>query len=277
VATVGSQDIVSHLLIGGVNYEPVVSESVYEAVYERLILRNAGALYPGYVATQFKCPVVSDMGTGLADLALIENEYRGWWVVEVELAHHPFEGHVLPQVERLSRGRYGDVHAEYLSDRNSSLDLSRLIDLMKGVQPRVLVVINALDPRWEAPLASLAVRVQIVELFRSQWNRYSFRVTGSLPLPPPELISVCRVNDSFPRTLIVESPAALKIGLRDSISIWFEGGTTEWQRVDASNRVWLVPKGRFPFTGGLLSLHLVRESEGRFAFIPATRLGGKKS
>jgi hypothetical protein len=41
--------------------------------------------------------LTSEYGSKKPDLALIDRDYRAWWVVEVELAHHSLHHHVLPE------------------------------------------------------------------------------------------------------------------------------------------------------------------------------------
>src|SRR4051812_24691321 len=98
-------------------------------------------LFPGFVAVPFKSIVSSDSGSARADYALIENGYRSWWVVEVELSTHSLHGHVIPQVSVLANARYGADEARLLAARASHLEERRLVSLMKGLPPRVLVVV----------------------------------------------------------------------------------------------------------------------------------------
>src|ERR1051326_3116272 len=97
----------ARLLIGKEWYEGVSSTAYWEAEFENVLLRRADVLFPEYFMVEFKTEVQGDSDIGKPDFALIEKKYRIWWVVEVELAHHSFAGHVLPQVDTFASGRYG--------------------------------------------------------------------------------------------------------------------------------------------------------------------------
>src|SRR5688572_1513008 len=97
-------------------FDEIASHGHYEAEFEVVLLQEAQRLFPNYFLVDFKTPVVSesDADSRAADFALIHKTYRGWWVVEVELGHHSFEGHVLPQVRTLARAKYGAPEVEHL-------------------------------------------------------------------------------------------------------------------------------------------------------------------
>ena len=119
------------------------SAALLEAGYERIVLSQASGIFPGFVVVPFKPTVYYEGTPKQADLALIAPDYSIWFVAEIELAHHSFRGHVLPQVEVLARGRYTSEHADWLAERNPDLDRSALRAMMLGQQPRVVVVVNA--------------------------------------------------------------------------------------------------------------------------------------
>ena len=50
--------------------------------------------------------------------------------------------------------------------------------MVKGAQPRVVVVVNEDVPAWTQPIRNAGGEVLVVEVFRSLRNRHSFRVIG---------------------------------------------------------------------------------------------------
>src|SRR5687768_12685725 len=135
------------ILVHGVWYDQLADAALYEVEYERIVVDHAPSLFPQFRVVPFKCTVeAEDEDSKQPDLALISHDYRDWWVVEVELAHHDFDGHVLPQVRTLARGIYGDSHAAHLCRKAPDLDRERIESMMKGRQPKVLVVLNAPRP-----------------------------------------------------------------------------------------------------------------------------------
>jgi hypothetical protein len=257
---------VPRLFVEGQRFEPVGSRAFLELEYQALINAHSAYLFPGLTFTPFHCVVRFEGVGNAADFALIDPEYRRWWVLEVELAHHSFERHVLPQVETLANATYGPEQAAWLAERNSSLDEVALTHMMRGAQPQVLVVVNSPRPEWELQLRTWA-EMMVVEVFRSDKDRLILRQDGAEVELPSEEIGVCRVDPAFPRMLIVESPApALALGTK-ILAIDYEGEVTEWKLIEMADKVWLSPQrgGIFP-TGRFLNL--VRLPGDRLGFVP---------
>ena len=239
------------LLINGDWYEAISSDSQYESDFETMILNNSSTLFPEYIALPFKVRVESDHDTKIPDFALVDRQYRHWWVVEVEMAHHPLQNHVLPQIETFAAGNYGREHAEYLARQSTVIDLDRAYDLVRGEMPRVLVVVNQSVPSWVEPIHRLNGLLSIVEVFRSSRNQHVMRVNGDrLVSNPTNELSKCRLDPLMPRLLQVDSPAALGVTDGARVSILYKHGYTEWQRMGVSNQVWLHPIHRNPLKRG---------------------------
>ena len=98
----------ARLLFDGRFFGARTRREILESQYENLLLTNASLLFPGFHMIKFKPNVRSGTRTKQPDFALIEHNYRTWWVVEVELSHHSFKNHVLPQVEVFRTGDYTD-------------------------------------------------------------------------------------------------------------------------------------------------------------------------
>lgn len=247
-------------------FEPISSEGNYESDFERLITTRAAPLFPGYHVIPFKIRVESEEGRRMPDLALVERRYRHWWVVEVEMAHHSLRGHVIPQVEVFARGKYGQEHCDYMAEKCGELDRVALTDMIKSAQPRVLVVVNQNVPDWIEPIRRLDGLVAIVEVFRSDKNQHILKIDGDYPTGGEDsVVTSCRLDTGFVRLLQVDSPAALSVANGEKVHIRFEGRLTDWSRMDASDRVWLIPSQRNPLTTNQEYL-IVRESDGHLAF-----------
>lgn len=254
------------LFIESQRYEALASTALHEHEYQALILQYADALFPGLIVVPFNKTVYYDGVSKKADLAIIEPRYRQWWVGEVERAHHSLHGHVLPQVAILARARYGNEEADWLADRNPTLDRAALRQMMLGSQPDVVVIVNAPCPHWAAPLRPDA-GLMVVELFRSARDRYILRQNGAELEVLGDEISLCEVEAAMPRMLAVESPAELLRREDDPLEIEFEGSVAEWHLIRQADRVWLTPRRGHPFPGAR-RLRLVERSAGRLVFEP---------
>ncbi len=231
----------ARVLFNGEWFEEVSTTSLYETEFEQLVMNNSYLLYPDYVAVPFKQTVSDGYSSAKADFALIHSQYRDWWVVEVEMGHHPFTQHVLPQVTILANARYGVEQAQALCAQNSRLDVSRISDMLKGQQPRVLVVVNIPRNEWKEPLARHDALLAVFEIFRSVRNQYIFRVNGEHPPRKVDATSRCYFDRLIPRLLVVESPGVLGMATGSKVTIKYQNGMTEWTRLDTKDRVWLNP------------------------------------
>ena len=228
-------------------------------------MSRANSLFTDYHVVPFKIPVESEDGRKVPDLALIERRYRYWWVVEVEMAHHSLHGHVIPQIEVFARGKFGQEHYEYMVSKCNELNKNALADMIKGAQPRVLVVVNRAVPNWMEPIHRLDGLVAIVEIFRSGRNQHILRINGDYPSGSDDrIVSNCRLDIGMPGLLQIDSPASLGIANGEQISIELDGGLTNWSRLDISDKVWLLPAGRNPLTAS--QNYLILRNESRFFF-----------
>ena len=255
------------LLVEGETFEMLSSAALLEAEYERIVLAQAAGIFPGFSVVPFKPTVYYEGVPKQADLALIAPDYSTWWVGEVELSHHSFRGHVLPQVEVLARGRYDASHAQWLAARNPQFDIEALRAMMLGQQPRVVVIVNAPCPTWTQALAHEGAALAIAELFRSSRNRLIVRRNGADLELMDDVLSLCRVDSGMRRMLQVDSPAQL-IGLDEPLAIELEHGVSTWRLILLADRVWLSPERGSPFPPDAQTFQLVRTHEGRLRLEP---------
>ena len=173
------------------------------------------------------------------DFALIHKNYRSWWVVEVELGHHSFDGHVLPQVRTLARAKYGPTEADYLCSRNPGLDRDKIIEMFKGSHPRVLVVVNVPVDGWAEQLRAFGAKVVICQIFRSRLNRYVLRLNGEYPSENEEIITTCECDQLLHRLLAIHAPTQLPLQKNERVLLYHEGQASEWERIDTAGQVFL--------------------------------------
>jgi hypothetical protein len=260
---------VAKLIVRGEVYDSVSAASLFESDYENLLLAHANVLYPSSHLVTFKTIVSSEYGSAMADLALIDRGYRKWWVVEVELSSHSLVNHVEPQVAALSTAGYGDKEAEYLSSRHAFLRSDPLREMMRGAPPTVLVLVDEPSPSWVLALRRWDAKVGVVKLFRSETNREVLLVDGEHPESLGDLVSECRVDPLMRQSLILESPANVRMPANGRLTIIVNGGVSEWRRVDSADRVWLMPIRRCPLLPRQTQFVLVRDQEGSLTLVNA--------
>ena len=250
-------------------YEPIDPGTYYEQEFEKVLIQRSSAIFPEYFSVPFKKTVSSEYDSAKADYALIEKKYREWWIIEVELSNHSLSGHVLPQVETLVKAQYGSEEAEYLASKSDQLELNLLYNMMKGLTPRVLVVLDRPMPKWVNPLEKYDAKLAVFEILRSKHDRYIYRINGFIPSASPDVLSICRLDPNIPMLLTVCSPAVLEVDVSKPIEIFFNGRITVWSRIDISDRVWLKPEKRNPLNPKT-KYRLLRNNDGSLRLEAAT-------
>ena len=221
-------------------YDELGSGSLYEAEFERVFQQYVPKICPGFIAVPFKKTVYSDDTSARADLALIRTDYLNWWIVEVERSDHSLYGHVLPQIRTFSAAYYGREEALYLSKKSDRLNSERLFDMIRGDQPRILVVVDTPRDDWSPVLEENNAKLAVFQIFRSERDRYLFRIDGYLPTIEKPIRSPCFFEPLLPNLLRVQNPAILPADLYDKIPIYYRGKLSLWRRIDTSDKVWLI-------------------------------------
>lgn len=253
------------VLHGDTAFRAISSTALYERDYETILINNAPSLFADFHAVPFKLSMSGRNGAKKADFALIDCSYRGWWVVEVELAHHSFEGHVLPQVEVLIDADYGDEVANHLASQDSSLDVARLAGMVRGEPPSVLVIVNEPRPDWRLPLKALGASLLVVEVYRSELADHVLVADGSFPQMRSDLVSACRRHQFLRTRWVVEAPGALPAA--DEIAIGLDGRDTRWRVFKTADMVLLAPvEASDPLGAAATHVEIVEVDGHRFEF-----------
>lgn len=232
----------ARILINSEWFDEVSARALRESEFERFFIDNAVTLYPDFYTIPFKGVIIeSEYGTVKADLALIDKEYLNWWVIEVEMSRHSLNSHVLPQVEKLAKGVYGADIAKYFAQNCTELDSDRLLALMKGKQPRVMVVLDIPRPKWQEELKRYDAILSVFQVFKSQSNNIVFRLNGDYPYKFSSNQSRCEFAFLLNNFLKIESPAILNVPDKEILIVTFNGGLSEWKRIDIQDKVYLYP------------------------------------
>jgi hypothetical protein len=255
-------------------FEEIASHGYYEAEFEAILQDEAARLFDSYRLIPFKTPVTSDVDvdTRKPDFALVHKAYRSWWVVEVELGHHSLGSHVLPQVRTLARARYGSPEADYLCRQDPSLRRDKVLEMLKGDQPRVLVIVNSPTDGWAEALHPLGARVVICQIFRSRLNRHLLRLNGDYPTECEEVITSCECQKLLHRMMAIHSPADLPVEHNETILLYHEGTASAWERIDTAGAVFLHALRDHDLVPGRL-YEIVRQGDGSLAVRRSTSGG----
>ena len=230
------------LIARGHYFNRLAADALSEAEFERLVEQEAGHLFPAHFTVRFRSTVVSEFGTNRADFALVHRDYKEWWVVEVELAGHSLEQHVVPQVVGLAQAGYGAADARSLSSQDDRLSTDRLLTMMRGAQPRVLVIVNEEREGWRTVLTAIGAYMMVAEVYRSTRDSYALLVHGSIPSVDDAVVSRCMPERAMEKAFLrLLSPAALPVASGECVEVAFEDSVTLWRRLDVHDSAWLYP------------------------------------
>ena len=221
-----------------------------EAHFEDLLIQNSEMIRQDAWITRFKRKIFAQGAAARADLAIVDREYKEWFVVEVEMRRHPLYEHVLPQVRTLRDGYYGPDEAAYLIQSLPILDVNRTNDLVRGVSPKVVVIADRADAWWADVLSGADIQFMTMEIFKSETNRYIFSLDGGLPKRATDLVTYCTFNSMLPRQLQVETPAALSVSHGESLVVICDGQAIEWSRIDTKDSCYLRTRGPIRLRAG---------------------------
>ena len=223
-------------------FEEISSHGHYEAEFEKILQQESDRLFRSYHFVPFKTPVASELDCDIRvpDFALVHKSYHSWWIVEVELGHHSLKNHVLPQVRTFARARYGSHEADYLCRQEPSLHREKILDMFKGDQPHVLVIVNSPVRKWAEALRPFGAKVVVCQMFRNRFNNYMLRLNGEYPAEGEQVITRCECVPILHRMVTIHSPANLPMGPQEKVLLYHKGTASEWQRVDTATAVFLL-------------------------------------
>lgn len=236
----------SKLLILNDWYEEFEPGTYVEDDLEKTIMARSSDVFPDFYTLPLRKRIEYKGEFKEPDLCLIKKDYSEWYVIEIELAKKPFEGHTESQIRVFSNGKYNSAEiSKYLHGKNNNLDIILLKKLISKELPRVLIIVNEY-PKWADKLKKYPrTGILIFSMFDHPDGVEAYSIDGEYPI-----LEVERSRCKFPKypanTLIVSSPKILHIKDGEQIIIVDDGRKTKWERLDDGNRTYLLPKGLNP-------------------------------
>lgn len=205
-------------------------------------------ILPDFAILDF-CPyIIGDEGSRRKpDLALVDRNYGMWAVVEVELEKHSLKHHVIPQIRAFATGRYDKSHAEMLHEKDPSLDLEALDDLITYSLPEILVIVNSrsvLNDGWSVLESDYSAHLTFLESFRAMDGDVIFSISGHLPTPPPSQtikLTKCKMLNA----LVCAQPNNIPAGIGDYMCIYWNERPFMWKILRTADSVVLIPSSGF--------------------------------
>jgi hypothetical protein len=151
-----------------------------EIDFEAEVVKALTCLFPDYRCGVFAGTFLLEGDRRTADLALIHKSMSHWFVVEVELAGHSLEHHVLPQVRCFRYGEPDQTCITSLTSAFHGLSRKAATTLLQHVPRFVVVVGNLPDKRWVDALCGVDAQYLTVSVYRDRSGRMAHEVEGRL-------------------------------------------------------------------------------------------------
>lgn len=236
-----------------------------EGDFEAEVVKALCCLMPEYLCGVFAGAFVLEGERRVADLALVHKSLSHWFVVEVELAGHSLEHHVLPQVRCF---RYGDPEDSCVTSLVRAfpvLTREQAASLLSYIPRYVAVVGNLPDPTWTTKLSAVDAQLLTVSVYRDRNGRSAHEVEGRL-FVRAESLGFARFS-AIDNCLRIQRGCGLAIGNIQIVDQF--GNVAGWTVRENSGVLW-ISKDRGP---ALLAhesyVQVIRNFEGRISIRPA--------
>jgi hypothetical protein len=206
-----------------------------EPEFETHVVIALGEAYPNHHCVLFGGRFEYEGRFHCPDLALVAADFSHWFVIEVELFHHSFDGHVFPQV---SAFRYGTPQQDCQVSlaKGLGIDLSRAATLIAKVPRSVAVIVNAHHQRWRYALEAHSIQYVVMTVYGSNGSGYGIEMDGDLRATIESLgFGVYSATDSLIRLPRV---AALADGPLQIVGP--EGALGEWKVQRDDINAWVI-------------------------------------
>ena len=218
-----------------------------ESHFSSIAKKELAKVLPDFVVLDFSPYILGDEGSrSRPDLALVHKQYRMWAVVEVELDTHSLEHHIEPQIRTFATGRYDESHARYIFEKDPSLNLDYLYNLIPYSPPTVVVVVNSrsvLTEGWANLETEYSARLTFVESFRADNDDVIVSISGYLPTPPAKRIMKLRKQEMM-NALVCRQPGDIPATTSDSMCMYWRNRPYVWPVVRTKDMgVFFAPSG----------------------------------
>lgn len=238
-----------------------------EVEFEAEVVKALTCLLPDYLCGVFAGTFSWEGSRKTADLALIHKSFTHWYVVEVELAGHSFEDHVLPQVRCFRHGEPDDSCITSLVRAfGNHLTRSTAETILRHIPRYVAVVSNMANLDWIKALRATDIEHLTVSIFRSRDGRTAHQVDGRL-LPKTVSLGFAKYTATDNCLWIHKGCGLAEGGIRIVDQFGVE---STWTVREGSDALWLA-KNRGP---ALLEhngyVQIMRDADGRIWLRPSS-------
>lgn len=194
----------------------------------------------------------------------MDKHFSYWFVVEVEIAAHHLEKHVIPQVTAFCQGQY-EENTSHILAAELKVQKTQADTLLATIPRDVIVISNKHDERWNHKLAALGVQHIIIDTYR---NRATFQTVHKVE---GDLIPAYR-SLGFGRVVLTDNVIVTQTGQfwkEGTIEIHGPDGIAKWQCALTDGRAWLMKeRGLIEFKHDQIVQFLLRQDQTVIVRLP---------
>lgn len=234
-----------------------------EIDFEAEVVKALTCLLSDYWCGVFSGTFVLDGDRRNADLALIHKSISHWFVIEVELAGHSFEHHILPQVRCFRYGEPEPTCVASLCRAFSTLNPQQAESLLRHVPRHVAVIGNLHVPEWQAALRAIDTQYLTVSVYRNHRGVSAHEVAGRLAATR-ESLGFARYS-AIDNCLRINKGCGLGIGRVQFIDQF--GTPTQWTIREQGGVLWISKDAGPTLLEHRCFVQLVRTSDGQITLV----------
>jgi hypothetical protein len=216
-------------------YELRDPTGVKEAEFQDKVIRVLSHLYTDCAVFPFYPNVRYDDAVWQPDLAMVDRKLQFWFVIEVEIATHHLEKHVLPQVTAFNEGVYEGNAATQMAN-GVGISEEQAHTVLSMIPRDVVVISNRPDERWAKKLSTVGVQMVSISEYRNATTaQIVHKIDGEL-IPSLRSLGFGRVRADDSVILTQENGF-----WRDGVfEIFGPEGMGQWICSILEGRVWLM-------------------------------------
>ena len=236
-----------------------------EIDFEAEVVKALTCLFPDYWCGVFAGTFLLEGERRSADLTMIHKGLSHWFVVEVELAGHSLEQHVLPQIRCFRYGEPDQTCISSLLRACNFITRDQASALLAYIPRYVAVVGNMPDQEWATALRALDVQYLTVSVYRNRGGQSAHEVDGRL-VARTESLGFARFS-AIDNCLRINKGCGLPIGELQIIDQF--GNLTMWTAREMSGVLWISKDRGSALLDHEAYVQIIRTFEGRISIRPS--------
>ena len=157
-------------------YELIPPGSIYEIQVQHIVAKHIPSIFPGYIGKICEPYFSTSAGDVKPDLVIIRNDLSSWGVVEVEIDHHSWSAHILPQLTKLSYAKSDDRSNKTIVEAFSEyFEKEELLNLLTKT-PDAYLVTHGSSQEAESHLRDLDIQALDIQIHKHPPGDYLLQV-----------------------------------------------------------------------------------------------------